>query len=116
MEGQNQLLQSAPRVDATALNQYQGQVVRIVGKVEQQGQPISTLSCGDATSGTVQVKVTMSPGNQYGTTFVEVTGRVAPDGGLEEIHSYDLGDNFDVANYQQLLGFSSGQYREVFVA
>lgn len=36
----------------------------------------------------------MAPGNQYASSFVEVMGRVGEDGSIEEIQSYDLGDNF----------------------
>lgn len=36
----------------------------------------------------------MAPGNQYASSFVEVMGRVGEDGSLEEIQSFDLGDNF----------------------
>lgn len=36
----------------------------------------------------------MAPGNQYASSFVEVMGRVGEDRSLEEIQSYDLGDNF----------------------
>lgn len=42
----------------------------------------------------MRVQVRMAPGNQYASAFVEVMGRVAEDGSLEEIQSFDLGDNF----------------------
>jgi hypothetical protein len=106
-----QQLQSAPRVDAADLHQYQGQVVRVVGKVEQGNHPVAVLGCGQ--DGSVRVQVKMAPGNQYNSAFVEVMGRVNYDG-MEEIMSYDLGDTFDMGNYQQLLTFSAGQYRPLF--
>jgi len=106
-----QQLLSAPRVDAADIRQYQGQVVRIVGKVEQGNHPVAVLACGPDTSMRVHVK--MAPGNQYNTAYVEVMGRVNHDG-MEEIMSYDLGDCFDMGNYQQLLTFSMGQYRSLF--
>jgi hypothetical protein len=104
-------LQSAPRIDAADLQQYQGQVVRVIGKVEQGQHPVAVLGCGQDASIRVQVK--MAPGNQYNTAFVEVMGRVSSDA-LEEILSYDIGDTFDLGNYQQLLSFSAGQYRPLF--
>lgn len=38
--------QSAPRVDASQLSEYEGQVVRIVGRVVHQDQPAAVLGCG----------------------------------------------------------------------
>ncbi len=109
---EEQQLQSAPRVDPTTLSQYQGQVVRVVGKVESAQQPVAVLACGGA--GETRVQVKMAPGNQYGSTFVEVMGRVGADGGLEEFMSYDLGDSFDLGNYSQFLALATGQYRPLF--
>jgi|EP00624_Nannochloropsis_granulata_P005760 hypothetical protein len=106
-----QQLQSAPRIDAADIRQYQGQVVRIVGKVEQGNHPVAVLGCGP--DGSVRVQVKMAPGNQYNSAYVEVMGRVNHDG-MEEIMSYDLGDAFDMDNYQQLLTFSTGQFRPLF--
>lgn len=38
--------QSAPRIDAAEMGQYQGQVVRVVGRVESNQHPVALLGCG----------------------------------------------------------------------
>ncbi len=61
----------------------------------------------------MRVQVKMAPGNQYASAFVEVMGRVGEDGSLEEVQSYDLGDNFGARLFVCFGGNEGGFIRGV---
>ena len=59
--------------------------------------------------------VTMMPGSNYGE-FVEVVGIASPDGspGVKEERACDMGSNFNMENYEQLVQFSNGKFKYLF--
>ena len=58
----------------------------------------------------------MNPGAQYGSAFVEITGIAAADGSpsVREERSCDMGDSFNLANYEAVVQMANGKYRHLF--
>jgi len=89
------------------LPQFGGQRVCLVGQILAQSDDLATVQC----SGGHQVQVQKSPGAHYGAAFVEVVGIAAADGSMavREERAVDMGDNFDLANYDQVVWFPSAR-------
>ncbi|RKP28080.1 replication factor A protein 3, partial [Syncephalis pseudoplumigaleata] len=69
------------RVDSSMLRDHTGETVRLVGKVLQLQPPNRALL--EAADGG-QVTVQLTNDSTIGTRFVEVIGRVLPDGAVQE--------------------------------
>ena len=91
------------------LGHFGGQRVCLVGMVTAQSADLATITC----SGGHSVQVQKGPGSSYGSQFVEVVGIAAADGSLSvrEERAVDMGDVFDLQNYDQVVG-AVGKPRE----
>ena len=99
------------RVNAACLPQYAGQRVALVGKVVNVDSGMATLQCSDGQN----VQVTMNAGSTYGE-FVEVVGIANADGSqsVREERACDMGNNFNLDNYEQLVQLANGKYKHLF--
>ena len=102
-----------PRCNASMLAAHVGRTVRVAGKVVSAAgaQTVVELSDGG------QVQVAPAPGSAYGSQFVEIIGEVADEGSgpmLKEQRATDLGDDFDLGDYDQLVRLASGKAAEIF--
>eukprot|EP00616_Rhizochromulina_sp_CCMP1243_P002870 CAMPEP_0118987220 /NCGR_PEP_ID=MMETSP1173-20130426/43738_1 /TAXON_ID=1034831 /ORGANISM="Rhizochromulina marina cf, Strain CCMP1243" /LENGTH=111 /DNA_ID=CAMNT_0006938053 /DNA_START=20 /DNA_END=355 /DNA_ORIENTATION=+ len=104
----------APRINAGMLSLFAGNRVCVVGKVVNQEGSQAQIQCSD--NGTVTVS--MTPGQHYRSQFVEVVGIASADGSTQvrEERSCELGDNFDLSNYEQLVQFANGKFKPLFSA
>ena len=82
--------------------QFAGQRVCVVGQVMSQNGEVATLQCSAGQS----VNVQMNPGSQYNTTFVEVVGIAGGDGSVREERACDMGNAFDLGNYDAVVSRS----------
>lgn len=85
-----------PLINSSMLGHYSGQTVRVVGKVQKLTG--NTLLIQTSDSGTVEV--TLNPDSDIsGSTYVEVTGKVAEGGSsldgnqIREFTTVDAGEN-----------------------
>ncbi|KAI9599349.1 replication factor A protein 3 [Syncephalis fuscata] len=92
--------QPTPRVDSAMLRDHIGDTVRLVGKVLQL-QPPNRALLEAADHGQVNIKLTND--STIGTRFVEVIGRVESNDTVQEYVTLDLGEDFDISLYQQML-------------
>lgn len=100
---------TASRVNGTMLPQFEGQRVLICGQVMSQDGQNAELLC----SGNAQVKVQMNPGSIYNNTFVEIVG-IASGGVVREERSVDMGDNFNLGHYDQVVQMANGKFKHLF--
>eukprot|EP00743_Colponemidia_sp_Colp-15_P008774 GILK01009570.1.p1 GENE.GILK01009570.1~~GILK01009570.1.p1 ORF type:complete len:116 (-),score=8.04 GILK01009570.1:105-419(-) len=103
-------MEPAVRVNRNSLREYVGKNVRFVGKVVRCSYPVAILDAPDGG----QVQVQMSDGASYGSTFVEVIGEVNQDLSIREFTFNNFGDDFDLANYNEMVALASNQFRELF--
>jgi len=108
----NQYDTPTPRVTANMLNQYIGQTVRFVGKMDHQDSGAAHLM-----SDNQLVKVKMShesiEQSTYNAFFVEVVGKVNADRSIQEISSMSI-NSMDLPNYEQLVQLMQ-LYKPLFV-
>ncbi|KAG5174998.1 replication factor A protein 3 [Tribonema minus] len=104
----------AVRVNGAILPSQTDQNVILIGKVTETGPEYSTLQASDG----APIRVKMSAGNAYNSAYVEVVGHVYPDeaGGLyvDEFISRDLGDNFNLENYNEVVEMANGRFAHLF--
>ena len=100
---------TANRVNGTMLPQFEGQRVLICGQVMSQNGTNAMIQC----SGNTQVQVVQNPGSIYNTQFVEIVG-IASAGGVREERAVDLGDAFNLGNYDQVVAMANGKYKHLF--
>jgi hypothetical protein len=91
------------------LPQFEGQRVVICGQVMSQDGQNAEILC----SGNAQVKIQMSQGSIYNNTFVEITG-IASGGVLREERAVDMGDNFNLGHYDQVVQMANGKFKHLF--
>ncbi|EST09053.1 Replication factor A protein 3 [Kalmanozyma brasiliensis GHG001] len=99
-----------PLINSSMINQYAGQTVRIVGKVQKITGNTLIMQASD--HGTVEVALTPDS-DISGSSFVEVTGKVS-DGGsgmdgnlIREFTTVDCGDGVDLALVENVVQISS---------
>ncbi|KAG9303950.1 hypothetical protein G9A89_005860 [Geosiphon pyriformis] len=91
-----------PRLSAAQLSTNRGQLVTIVGRIVESTSGKAILQAHD--KGIVNIKTIQDQNFQQG--FVEVVGRVMDDLTVEELNSINLGDNFDIDLYADVIEIS----------
>merc|ERR1711934_79030 len=100
----------AVRVATSHLENYTGRSVRLVGKVISNDGATAVLE--DAEGQKVNVTNVSGP---YESQFVEVIGSVQPDSSIETATSIEFGNEFNMANYAELLKLAHGsRVRQLF--
>ncbi|KAJ1967036.1 hypothetical protein H4R35_006829 [Dimargaris xerosporica] len=98
-----------PRVNSGMLPQYTNTSVRLVGKVLQVQGTKAVLEASDHG----KVTIDLMPANNFGTQYVEVIGLVQDGRSIQEYSSCNLGDTFDLGNYNKLVELSQ-KYQDLF--
>eukprot|EP01112_Ceratiomyxa_fruticulosa_P007770 TRINITY_DN2018_c0_g1_i2.p1 TRINITY_DN2018_c0_g1~~TRINITY_DN2018_c0_g1_i2.p1 ORF type:complete len:106 (-),score=22.22 TRINITY_DN2018_c0_g1_i2:164-481(-) len=98
-----------PRVNKSYLSSFVGNTVRLVGKVINQNSGTAVLESSDHQ----QVQVYQQQGSHYADEFVEVIGKVNPDGTIREEIFYNWGSNFDLDLYNEAIQ-EYHKHRELF--
>ncbi|KAM0745826.1 replication factor A protein 3 [Meredithblackwellia eburnea MCA 4105] len=89
-----------PRVNSTLLNDYIGQTVRLIGKLERMGDDNSaTVIASDKG----EVTINLGPNHNLTDTFVEIIGRVNQDSSIQEHTSVNFGDKLDLDLVEEAL-------------
>ena len=100
----------APRVTGAGLGGFVDQRVTLAGRVAGEG----VLESCDGQ----QISVECNGQRPWESQFVEVVGFVRNEGGslkIQEERSAMLGDNFNLQNYNGLVGLiQSGKYNDIF--
>jgi hypothetical protein len=100
---------AANRINGTMLPRFEGQRVLICGQVMSQDGQSAQILC----SGNAQVRVQMIPGSIYNNAFVEIVG-IASNGVVREERSVDMGDNFNLGHYDQVVQMANGKFKHLF--
>merc|ERR1711934_651335 len=105
--GPNTMEDGAPncavRVAKQYLENYTGRNVRLVGKVISNDGANAVLE--DAMGEQVNISSVSGP---YQSQYVEIIGAVQPDSSIETMHTIEYGDDFNMANYKELLQLAHG--------
>eukprot|EP00658_Telonema_sp_P-2_P020514 TRINITY_DN18114_c0_g1_i3.p1 TRINITY_DN18114_c0_g1~~TRINITY_DN18114_c0_g1_i3.p1 ORF type:complete len:135 (+),score=40.30 TRINITY_DN18114_c0_g1_i3:133-537(+) len=100
-DSKTQNMECSPRIGKSHFGDYNGKVVRFVGKVKSNNGGVAVLEAPDGG------EVTVQNSTPYSTQFVEVLGSV--QGNAIAQQSYvDFGDNFHMENYNQMLRLVHG--------
>eukprot|EP00736_Rhodelphis_marinus_P014174 Rmarinus@m.29040 len=104
---------STPRVNSALVSRYRGRDVRIVGQVKELDAGTITLQCSDGVK--VRVAIDQVQDRNY-DNFVEVVCHVGNDDSLREVAHYNLGSNFEMKNYNELVSLWNGKYSYLFIS
>ncbi|GMI06840.1 hypothetical protein TrRE_jg12382 [Triparma retinervis] len=99
-----------PRLNAAGIEEgrFDGMIVSVVGKqISNDGQ---VLVLEDGAGG--QMKVT-SPDTAQNTQYVEIVG-ACQEGSIQHFVTRQLGDEFDMDTYNQMINLQNGKYQELF--
>merc|ERR1712167_360207 len=96
-------MQATVRVAKSNLASYEGRRVRLVGKVVSNDGAGAVLE--DAEGQQVQISKVAGP---YDSQFVEVLGEVQHDHTIDTDHAIELGNEFNMQNYGELLKLIHG--------
>merc|ERR1711934_522409 len=95
--------QPAVRVARSHLENYSGRTVRLVGTVVNNDGATAILQ--DAEGQKVNITKVAGP---YDSSCVEVIGTVQPDMSIETMRAIDLGNSFNMENYNEVLKLAHG--------
>ncbi|GMI48637.1 hypothetical protein TrCOL_g3958 [Triparma columacea] len=99
-----------PRLNAAGISggRFSGMIVSVVGKQISNDGQLLILEDGDG----AQMKIT-SPENSQNTQFIEIVGACAEDS-VQHFVTRQLGDEFDMDTYNQMINLQNGKYQELF--
>jgi len=107
--------QAVPRVNSALLKQNVGGTVRLAGKVAgelKQDSTQMTLETSDKEN--VVVSLTNDAAIYLTSPFVEVVGKVEPNGTVLEYSGVALSSDFDLELYNKMVLLMNGKYRNLF--
>jgi len=88
-----------PYVPISSLRSHVNKFVRIIGMIDP-----NTLLVRDLEAHNNVKIITSDPAKYLGHVFVEIIGKVNPDGSLQESKFWqNLGPKFDLKNYEEML-------------
>mmetsp|Transcript_29111 Transcript_29111/g.38288 ORF Transcript_29111/g.38288 Transcript_29111/m.38288 type:complete len:109 (-) Transcript_29111:99-425(-) len=99
-----------PRINGGLRSQFVGKTVLLVGRVLNQNGVNATIQASDGQA----VQINRTPGQNYNSTFIEVTGQIQSDLSVQEYKSCEFGDNFNLQNYEALVQLATGKYSNLF--
>lgn len=90
---------------------HPARILTRLARARTQDNGMATLQCSDGQD----VEVAMIAGSTYGE-YVEVVGIANADGSasLREERACDMGNNFDLDSYEQLVQFANGKFSYLF--
>ncbi|KAE9965769.1 hypothetical protein BLS_006262 [Venturia inaequalis] len=100
--------EATPRITAAYLEQFQGQAVRVVGRVIQLRGDHAVIDAG----GSITVHLTRDSHLRDGNA-VEIVGKVKNDLSIQTLMATDFGDNFDFTAAEAVVDVTH-RYKDIF--
>jgi len=107
--------QLVPRVNSALVKQNVGATVRLAGKVARElKQDSNAMTLETSDGGQVVVSLSNDASSYMTSPFVEVVGKVEPNGTVTEYSGVALSSDFDMKLYDQMIVLMNGKYRNLF--